>query len=98
LSAATAITFGVGAATVAVASAAENIKPFGNQERLIDRATGAPMIGYTVGVEGGDRLPRLDQRRCHRVSLRLRQAEGDRGGWRGRWRSASAARSAQSAT
>ncbi len=32
--AATAITFGVGAATVAPASAADSIKPFGNQERL----------------------------------------------------------------
>jgi hypothetical protein len=46
--AATAITFGVGAATLAVASAADNIKPFGNQEQLTDRATGAPVIGYTV--------------------------------------------------
>ena len=46
--AATAITFGVGAATIAVASAVDNIKPFGNQEQLTDRATGAPTIGYTV--------------------------------------------------
>ena len=46
--AATAITFSVGAATVAPASAADNIKPFGSQERLNDWGTGAPMIGYTV--------------------------------------------------
>ena len=46
--AATAITFGVGAATVAPASAADNIKPFGNQERLNEWGTGGPMIGYTV--------------------------------------------------
>ena len=46
--AATAITFSVGAATVAPASAVDNIKPFGAQERLNDWGTGAPMIGYTV--------------------------------------------------
>ena len=46
--AATAITFSVGAATVAPASAADNIKPFGSQERLNDRVTEGPMIGYTV--------------------------------------------------
>ena len=46
--AATAITFSVGATTVALASAADNIKPFGQQEQLNDWPTGAPMIGYTV--------------------------------------------------
>ena len=46
--AATAITFSVGAATAAPASAVDNVKPFGSQERLNDRVTGAPMIGYTV--------------------------------------------------
>ncbi len=46
--AATAITFGVGATTVAPASAVDNIKPFGQQERLNDRGVGGPMIGYTV--------------------------------------------------
>jgi hypothetical protein len=45
--AATAITFGIGAATAAPAWATDNIKPYGQQERLIDGA-GAPMIGYTV--------------------------------------------------
>jgi Domain of unknown function (DUF1942) len=44
--AAVAIAFSIGA--VAPASAADNIKPFGHQERLNDLATGAPMIGYTV--------------------------------------------------
>jgi uncharacterized protein DUF1942 len=44
--AAAAIAFSIGA--VAPASAADNIKPFGHQERLNDLATGAPMIGYTV--------------------------------------------------
>jgi Domain of unknown function (DUF1942) len=44
--AAVAIAFSIGA--VAPASAADNIKPFGQQERLNDLATGAPMIGYTV--------------------------------------------------
>src|SRR5258708_39630126 len=38
----------MGAATVAPASAANNIKPFGQQETLNDYGTGAPMIGYTV--------------------------------------------------
>ena len=46
--AATAITVGVGAATVAPASAASNIKPFGQQETLLDPVTGAPTISYTV--------------------------------------------------
>jgi hypothetical protein len=46
--AATAITVGIAAGTVAPASAANNIKPFGQQETLNDYATGAPMIGYTV--------------------------------------------------
>jgi hypothetical protein len=45
--AATAITFGMGAATIAPASAVDNIKPFGNQARMLD-STGFPMIGYTV--------------------------------------------------
>jgi len=40
------IALSVGA--VAPASAADNIKPFGQQERLNDWATGAPLIGYTV--------------------------------------------------
>ena len=46
--AATAITFGAGAASVATASAKDNIQPFGTQETLNDWATGGPMIGYTV--------------------------------------------------
>ena len=45
--AATAITFSVGAATAAPASVVDNVKPFGNQQRLNGWA-GAPMIGYTV--------------------------------------------------
>ena len=45
--AATAMTFSVGAANAAPASAVDNIKPFGNQVRVLD-STGAPMIGYTV--------------------------------------------------
>ena len=44
----TAITFGVAASTVVPASAVDNVKPFGQQERLNDWGTGAPMIGYTV--------------------------------------------------
>ena len=46
--AATAIGVGVAAGTVAPASAANNIKTFGQQETLNDYVTGAPMIGYTV--------------------------------------------------
>ncbi|KAA0087143.1 DUF1942 domain-containing protein [Mycolicibacterium sp. P9-64] len=46
--AATAIGVGVAAGTVAPASAANNIKAFGQQETLNDSVTGAPMIGYTV--------------------------------------------------
>ena len=37
-----------GASPAVPASAADNIKPFGQQERLNDWGTGAPMIGYTV--------------------------------------------------
>jgi hypothetical protein len=44
--AAAAIALGVGA--VAPASAADNIKPFGQPETLLDPATGGPMITYTV--------------------------------------------------
>ena len=44
--AAAAIAFG--ASPAVQASAADNIKPFGQQERLNDWGTGAPMIGYTV--------------------------------------------------
>lgn len=44
--AAAAIAFSVGA--VVPASAAENIKPFGQPETLLDGATGFPMITYTV--------------------------------------------------
>jgi hypothetical protein len=43
-----AITISIGASTVIPASAANNIKPFGQQETLNDYATGGPMIGYTV--------------------------------------------------
>ena len=43
-----AVTIGVAAITAFPASAANNIKPFGQQETLNDNATGAPMIGYTV--------------------------------------------------
>ena len=43
----TALAIGMAAATVAPASAINNIKPFGQQESLND-STGAPMITYTV--------------------------------------------------
>jgi hypothetical protein len=43
-----AITISIGASTAITASAANNIKPFGQQETLNDYATGGPMIGYTV--------------------------------------------------
>ncbi len=42
-----AITIGIAASSMSPASAANNIKPFGQQETLKD-ATGGPMIGYTV--------------------------------------------------
>ncbi|MCW1960009.1 MAG: MPT63 family protein [Mycobacterium sp.] len=45
--AAAAITFGVGAVNIAPASAADNIKTFGEQERL-NNPNGLPYIGYTV--------------------------------------------------
>jgi hypothetical protein len=45
--AATAVTFGIGAVNVAPASATDNIKPFGEQERL-NGPNGLPYIGYTV--------------------------------------------------
>jgi hypothetical protein len=43
-----AIAVGMAGATAVPASAANNIKPFGQQETLNDYVTGAPMIGYTV--------------------------------------------------
>jgi hypothetical protein len=43
-----AITIGIAASTAIPASAANNIKPFGQQETINDYGTGAPMIGYTV--------------------------------------------------
>jgi hypothetical protein len=43
-----AIAIGMAGATAVPASAANNIKPFGQQETLNDYGTGAPMIGYTV--------------------------------------------------
>jgi hypothetical protein len=46
--AAATITVGMGTVSVAPASAASNIKPFGQQETLLDPATGAPTITYTV--------------------------------------------------
>jgi hypothetical protein len=47
VAAAIAVTFGMGAANVAPASAADNIKTFGEQERL-NGPNGFPYIGYTV--------------------------------------------------
>ena len=43
-----AVMISIAAGTVVPASAANNIKPFGQQETLNDYATGGPMIGYTV--------------------------------------------------
>ncbi|HEY6646541.1 MAG TPA: DUF1942 domain-containing protein [Mycobacterium sp.] len=43
-----AVAIGMAAGTVIPASAANNIKPFGQPESLNDPATGAPMITYTV--------------------------------------------------
>jgi len=45
---AAAIAFGIAAATVVSASAADNIQKFGVRETINDYATGAPLIGYTV--------------------------------------------------
>ena len=42
-----AVAVGIAASTVVPAWAADNIKPFGQQERL-NAANGGPMIGYTV--------------------------------------------------
>lgn len=43
-----AVMISIAAGTAVQASAANNIKPFGQQETLNDYATGGPMIGYTV--------------------------------------------------
>jgi uncharacterized protein DUF1942 len=43
-----AITISIAASTAIPASAANNIKPFGQQETLNNTGTGGPMIGYTV--------------------------------------------------
>ena len=45
---AAAIAISIATGTAGPASAADNVKPFGQQERLNDWATGAPLIGYTV--------------------------------------------------
>ncbi len=54
--AATVVTFGIGAATVPSASATDNIKTFGEQERL-NGPNGAPYIGYTVDKFGPSNDP-----------------------------------------
>lgn len=61
--AATVIGVGVAAGTVAPASAANNIKAFGEQETLNDSVTGAPMIGYTVSglSPSSDAVPHAGQ-------------------------------------
>jgi hypothetical protein len=46
--AAAAIAIGIAVGTAGPASAVDNIKPFGQQERINDWGTGAPVIGYTV--------------------------------------------------
>jgi Domain of unknown function (DUF1942) len=58
-----AVAIGIAASTVVPASAADNIKPFGQQERLDDYATGAPMIGYTVSnlTPSSDAVPHNGQ-------------------------------------
>ena len=43
-----AVAIGIAAGTVSPASAASNIKPFGQPETLLDPATGFPTITYTV--------------------------------------------------
>jgi Domain of unknown function (DUF1942) len=45
---AAAIAIGIAAGTAGPASAVDNIKPFGQQERIWEWGTGAPIIGYTV--------------------------------------------------
>jgi hypothetical protein len=45
---AAAIVISVAAGTAVPASAASNIKPFGQTETLLDPVTGAPQISYTV--------------------------------------------------
>jgi len=64
--AATAIGVGVAAGTVAPASAANNIKPFGQQETLNDSITGAPMIGYTLSGLSRAPTPCLTTASCTR--------------------------------
>lgn len=54
--AATAITFGAGAVSIPSASAADNIKIFGEQERL-NGPNGFPYIGYTVNNFGPSKDP-----------------------------------------
>ena len=54
--AAAAIPFGIGAVTVAPASATDNIKIFGEQER-ISYIPGVPVIGYTVTNFGPSSAP-----------------------------------------
>lgn len=54
--AATAVAVGIGAGTAAPASAADNIKIFGEQERL-NGMNGRPYIGYTVDKFGPSKDP-----------------------------------------
>jgi len=66
--AAAAIPFGIGAATVAPASATDNIKIFGEQER-ISYIPGVPVIGYTVSNFGPSTAPVPHNGRLYEATL-----------------------------
>jgi len=66
--AAAAIPFGIGALTVAPASATDNIKIFGEQER-ISYIPGVPVIGYTVTNFGPSSAPVPHNGRLYEATL-----------------------------
>jgi len=68
--AAAAIPFGIGAVTVAPASATDNIKIFGEQER-ISPIPGVPVIGYTVTNFGPSSAPVPHNGRLYEATLNV---------------------------
>jgi hypothetical protein len=68
--AAAAIPFGIGAVTVAPASATDNIKIFGEQER-ISYIPGVPVIGYTVTNFGPSTAPVPHNGRLYEATLNV---------------------------
>lgn len=68
--AATAVTFGIGTGIAAPASATDNIKIFGEQERL-NGPNGMPYIGYTVSKFGPSKDPVPHNGKLYEATLKI---------------------------